>query len=334
MLSKLLLILLLSVLSLQADWSEYKRLFIANDGRVIDKANGGITHSESIGYAMYLALENRDLVTFSKVDTWQKNNLGRNKFGLVPWKWGKDSLGVWHILDTNNASDGDLWIAYDYLLMYEITKNREYKNTALELMKSIQEHLLVKKAGSVYLLPGKDGFEKKESLELNLSYYLFFIFEKFSKYDKNGGWMKLRDDGITLLKRSRFGSMALPADWILYNKYTQEVHPSKNRAFGYDAIRIPFNILKSDIQEKKSLLTPYKNYVNAMKSAETIFGICSFADKSISLQNYSYGHLSIYNMIDKYFNKSESFSKKLYSLKEKHKDDYYSYSLYLFTTAR
>jgi len=329
MLSKILFAFFLLTMSLQASWSEYKKLYISKDGRVVDRANSDITHSESIGYALYLALQNGDFETFSSIYLWYKNNLKKNQYGLVSWKWGKDKQNNWHILDTNNATDGDLWIAYDNLLMYEISKGEIYKSEALKLMENIKKQLLVKEAGSVYLLPGKVGFESKNSIEINLSYYLFFIFDKFGEYDDDTIWKQLKNDGITLLQKARFSSLKLNPDWISVDKNSQRVYVSKNNTFGYDALRIPFNILNSDIKNKKVLLQPYINYVNSMKMVDAVYGVCNLTKGSISLYNYSYAHLSIYNMLDKVFNKHQTFSKQLKKLKEQNRDDYYSYSIYL-----
>jgi len=332
MLNKLLFTLFLTTTVIQASWSEYKALYIAKDGRVIDKVNSNITHSEAIGYAMYLAVKNSDIKTFDKIKEWYSNNLTRNEFGLISWKWGKDKNNSWHVLDVNNASDGDLWIAYDNLLMFEKTKKLKYKQDAFAIIKSIKEHLIIKKNDMLYLLPAKMGFTTDHSIEINLSYYLFFIFDKFKKYDNDNIWTKLKEDGVKLLYKSRFTSLGLNADWIKIDKVTGKIQYTRNNAFGYDAIRIPFNILKSDIKEKDKLLEPYKNYMNAMKLSRSIFGVTDLKDGNISLYNYGYAHLSIYNMLDKYFNKEQSFSKKLNKLKGENKDDYYSYSIYLFTT--
>jgi len=332
MLSRLLFTLFIITSSLSASWSEYKADFIAKDGRVIDKVNGGVTHSEGIGYAMYLAIKSGDLETFGRIRSWYKNNLTKNEYGLFSWKWGEDKDGSWHVLDTNNASDGDLWIAYDNLLMYEITKEISYKNDALEIIKSIKKHLLIKHAGSLYLLPGKLGFNTKNTLEINLSYYLFFIFDKFKEYDNDAVWSRVKDDGINLLYKSRFTSLSLNADWIKIDKHNGEISTCRTDSFGYDAIRIPFNILKSEIPNKDKLLQPYKDYVDAMKKVSSIFGVTDLKDGKISLYNYSYGYLSIYNMIDEHFNKSHSFTQKLKKLKGENRDDYYSHSIYLFTT--
>jgi len=331
MLNRLLFTLVIITSTLNASWSEYKTDFIAKDGRVIDRVNGAVTHSEGIGYAMYFAIRSNDLETFKRINNWYKNNLKKNEYGLVSWKWGKDKDGSWHVLDTNNASDGDLWIAYDNLLMYEITKELSYKNDALLIMKSIKKQLIVKYDESLYLLPGKLGFNTKDSLEINLSYYLFFIFDKFKEYDSDEIWTQVKNDGVALLYKSRFTSLSLNADWIKIDKHNGKISTSKTNSFGYDALRIPFNILKSDIQNKAKLLEPYKNYVDSMKKVSSIFGVTDLKDGRISLYSYSYGHLSVYNMIDKYFNKSSSFTQKIKKLKGENRDDYYSHSIYLFT---
>ncbi len=320
-------------ISLHASWSEYKALFIAEDGRVIDRVNSDITHSESIGYAMYLALQHNDLESFKKIHLWYTNNLTKNEFGLLSWKWGKEKDGTWGTLDMNNASDGDLWIAYDNILMYEKTQNDSYKKEAMTLIKNIKKHLVIEQAGSLYLLPGKKGFEHKDSIVINLSYYLFFIFDKFRKYDKDAIWEQLQKDGIALLYKARFTPLQLNPDWVSINKHNSKVTLAKNASFGFDAIRIPYNILKSEIKEKDKLLQPYQNYVDAMKKSGAIFGVSDLKNGTISIYNYSFAHLSVYNMIDKYFNKQESFSAQLNQLKGERKDDYYSYSIFLFTAS-
>lgn len=333
MLNKLFFTLIISTLSLYGSWSEYKNLFIAEDGRVIDKVNNNITHSESIGYAMYLSIKNNDLETFKKIHSWYKNNLTKNKFGLISWKWGQSEDASWKTLDFNNASDGDLWIAYDNLLMYEKTQEARYKDDALLLMKNIKKHLIINHRDSLYLLPGKIGFNTEKDFQINLSYYLFFIFDKFTQYDDDSVWINLKKDGLLLMENSRFSSLNLHADWININKNTLEITTWKNNSFAYDALRVPLNILLSDIKNKDQLLQPYKNYVNAMKTTQNVYGVVNLKDGSIQLNNYSYAHLSVYNMIDKHFNGHSSFSQKINTLKGKRKNDYYSYSIHLLSTS-
>jgi endoglucanase len=332
MLNRSLFILLILIFPLYASWDEYKERFLLEDGRIIDKKNCDITHSEAIGYSMYLALKNKDLKSFKKIYHWYKKNLLKNSFGLISWKWGQDKSGKWHILDNNNATDGDLWIAYDNLLAYEITQNEKYKKEALVLMNSIKKNLFLKNKAKIYLLPAHYGYENKKSFEINLSYYLFFIFDKFFKIDHDIVWKQLKEDGISLLLEARFTPLKLHSDWIKIDKKSAKISLSKNNLFGYDAIRIPLNILMSDIENKDMLLHSYKVYVDGMKKMHLIFGVSNLKKGTVSIYNYAYAHLAIYDQIDYYFYKQNSFIKELEELKRIKKDDYYSYSLYLIST--
>jgi len=332
MLSRVVSVFLLLTLCLNASWVEYKARYIEADGRVIDRMNSDITHSEGVGYAMYFALKNNDIECFKKIHNWYKNNLAINKYNLIGWKWGRDKADRWHMLDTNNATDGDLWIAYDNLLAFEITKDLRYKEEGVKLIKSIKQNLLLKNNNHLYLLPGKVGFEDDESFEVNLSYYLFFVFDKFMQYDNTKIWQKLKQDGIALLYDSRFSTLKLNANWIKIDKKSGKISLSRDNSFGFDALRIPYNILKSDIKNKESLLLPYKRYVDAMRDAKVVFGVSELKSGNISLYNYSYAQLCIYGMIERYYYHKNSFEEEINRLKRQNKNDYYSYSIYLFTT--
>lgn len=88
----------------------------------------------------------------------------------------------------------------------------------------------------------------------------------------------------------------------------------------------------SDIENKDMLLHSYKVYVDGMKKMHLIFGVSNLKKGTVSIYNYAYAHLAIYDQIDYYFYKQNSFIKELEELKRIKKDDYYSYSLYLIST--
>jgi endoglucanase len=331
MIKKIFILFFFFYSSLYGDWNEYKTLFITDDGRVMDKTNKNITTSESIGYGMYLALIHEDTKTFEKIYKWYHNNLPFNKDGLIPWKWGESANGEWKLLDDNSASDGDLWITYCNLLIYEKTKEERYKKEAFFLMQNIKKSLLSYNGDHVLLLPAEKGFETKEKVIVNLSYYLFFIFEKFTEYDKDRVWKQLQREGSLLIQKARFTPLALNADWVSIQKKDFSISLAKNKSFGYDALRIPLNIIKSSLPDKNKLLAPYKHYIDAMKAAGTIFGTVNLQDGVISIYNYSYAQVAIYRMIEKYFTQESIFEKKFRQIQGEHKDDYYAYSIYLFT---
>ena len=48
-------------------WKQYKHNFITVDGRVVDRFNKNISHSESVGYGMFFAVSYNDNKTFNKI---------------------------------------------------------------------------------------------------------------------------------------------------------------------------------------------------------------------------------------------------------------------------
>jgi endoglucanase len=56
-------------------WRIYADRFITADGRVVDNANGNVSHSEGQGYAMLLAERLDDRDTFAKIWLWTKQSV-------------------------------------------------------------------------------------------------------------------------------------------------------------------------------------------------------------------------------------------------------------------
>jgi len=77
-------------------WRQYKKRFVTSEGRVVDNANGGISHSEGQGYAMLIAERLDDRPTFEAIWRWTQTNLLVRGDGLAAWRW---SPQVPHVAD-------------------------------------------------------------------------------------------------------------------------------------------------------------------------------------------------------------------------------------------
>ncbi|MDQ7046284.1 MAG: glycosyl hydrolase family 8 [Sulfurovum sp.] len=194
----------------------------------------------------------------------------------------------------------------------------------ISIIKAIEKHLIVRQKEKLFLLPGKEGFQEKGKLIINLSYYRFDIFDAFAKEHPDGLWRDLARDGEWLLHHSLFTPLKLPSDWISIDA-NLTVFPYKNKTFGYDAIRIPLNILQSRLPTRESLLQPYRDYVGMMKAGDMPLGTVQLEKGTIGLYDYGYGHLAIYDTLLP----KPIFSKKLKIMIGDDKDDYYAYALYL-----
>ena len=109
------------------------------------------------------------------------------------------------------------------------------------------------------LLPGNEGFEQKDHLILNLSYWIFPALKEFDQIDPDPVWHELHESGLTLINRARFGQWKLPSDWISLTP-DGEIELAKDfpPRFSYDAIRVPLSLLWAQVADQ-NLLEPFQN---------------------------------------------------------------------------
>lgn len=94
-------------------WERFKQDYISDGGRVIDPSDARqITTSEGQSYALFFALAANDRDAFKTVLSWTQNNTAEGDLSarLPAWLWGRKNETEWTVLDTNSASDADIWI--------------------------------------------------------------------------------------------------------------------------------------------------------------------------------------------------------------------------------
>ena len=247
-------------LSFNEKWELYKKIFISHDGRVIDFQNNSISHSEAQGYGMLLSLMFNDRETFEKIWEWTKNNLKvRKSDALLAWSWGKHISEKWTILDYNNATDGDILVAYSLCLAYKNWRKTEYLDEAKKIIKDIKALLIIKKDDKFYLLPGYFGFYKDDFLIINPSYYVLPAIKAFSDCEDKDFWNEFYEESLNFLINLNFGNFNLPADWVIVKDGKSSIISEKTESFGIEAIRI---ILYSAMINDKAILNKFSEYLN------------------------------------------------------------------------
>ncbi len=197
-------------------WERYTARFLEGSGRVIDRSSGDRTTSEGQAYAMFFALVVNDRKTFDKLLRWTEDNLagGDLTARLPAWSWGKTSTGEWKQLDTNSASDADLWLAYDCLEAGRLWKDDRLLKlgTVMAERVSHSEVVLVPSVGAV-LLPGPQGFHPSTAAYvLNPSYTPPQVLARIRQEVPNGPWASLQQSLPALLGHGAPAGFA--ADWI------------------------------------------------------------------------------------------------------------------------
>lgn len=257
------------------DWARFRTRFILPDGRLVDHEQDNMSHSEGQGIALLLAVHYDDSETFAKLWGWTQANLQTRPDSLLTWSWSPDN----GIGDHNNATDGDLLVAWALARAGKRWGNQAYLDQGRAIARDIRMKLVRKDRRGLVLLPGMKGFEKSDYVILNLSYWVFPAFSALERLDPAPEWGMLRNTGVTLIKESRFGRWGLPADWIALGEELA-LAPGFSGRFGYDAVRIPLYLIWDGL-DTAAMLEPYRSFWSYFNGAGFTPAWTSLTDDSI-----------------------------------------------------
>nr|CAD6596770.1 endoglucanase [Rhizobium sp. Khangiran2] len=240
-------------------WESYKTRFLDKTGRIIDNGNGGISHSEGQGYGLLLAFLANSPADFEQLWTFTKTELLIRADGLAAWKWDPNAKP--HVTDLNNASDGDLLIAYALAMAGAAWDRQDYLGAAAAIARSILDKLVVERGGRIILLPAAEGFDTDERADgpvINPSYWIYEAFPVMEILAPSDRWKRLQEDGLTLLSMMRFGPRNLPSEWV---SLARQPKPAEGFPieYGYNAIRIPLYLLRAPSDRRQLAQQLQKN---------------------------------------------------------------------------
>ncbi|MDR4507365.1 MAG: glycosyl hydrolase family 8 [Candidatus Brocadiaceae bacterium] len=312
-------------------WEEFQSNFLTQDGRVIDYYNNQCSHSEGQGYGMLLATMHSDKKVFDAIWQWTKENIGVRGDSLFAWKWGERMKGKWGVMDYNNATDGDVLIAYALLKADELWPGNNYKDEGLLIIESVRKNLIIERNGQKFLLPGYYGFIRENGFIVNPSYIVFPAYREFAKADDKHFWQQVYRDSLDLVTKSCFGSLQLPADWIIVRKADTAIFSEKKPYFGYEAIR---TFLYLSWEEDAQLPDGLERMLYMYKKLDYIPLWVDLISDGISLESAPAGFYAVFARAAEKLGK-KNISKKLFQeARERlgnNKKDYYSYCLYLLS---
>jgi len=263
-----------------AEWGLYQQLFITAEGRVIDTGNVDVSHSEGQGIGLLLSVHNQDRAVFDRIWQWTRTNLQTRNDKLFSWKWVPAGGTA---ADPNNATDGDLFIAWALYRAGRQWNEASYLEAAREISRDVRAKLLRPSPYGLLLLPGEQGFVKDGQFTVNLLYWMFPALQDFNRLDPAPEWGQLIESGLKLLQTGRFGRWQLPADWVrLANK--PEIASDFKPHFGYDAIRIPLYLIWAKLDTPDNL-KPFRDFWGYFKSASFVPAWSNLTDDSVDSYN-------------------------------------------------
>jgi endoglucanase len=263
-----------TALAVSADWpawEQFRRKFVSPDGRVIDVgSDDDRTVSEGQSYGLFFALVANDRASFDRLLHWTENNLAAGDLTahLPAWLWGRGQDGKWGVLDSNAASDADLWIAYALLEAGRVWNERSYTARGAALARRVldEETARVPQLG-LTLLPGPTGFHPEADLwRVNPSYAPVQVLRGLaSALPSDRRWQALVDSSARMLVDS--APQGFSPDWSLYRAGKGFLpDPATHAESAYNAIRVYLwiGMLNGNDPLKSRLLnhfTPFARYV-------------------------------------------------------------------------
>lgn len=242
-------------------WAQFRQAYVSEGGRVIDPSDARkITTSEGQSYALFFALAANDRATFNRLLTWTQDNLAQGDLRqhLPAWLWGQKDGESWTVLDTNSASDADLWITWTLLEAGRLWKAQNYTDIGKALLQRIAKEEVAKVPGlGSMLLPGKVGFAEENAWRFNPSYLPPQLATYFSRF--GAPWSTLRETNLRLLLET--APKGFSPDWVQYQKDKGwQLKPEKPLVGSYDAIRVYLwvGMMHDKDPQKARLLTRFK----------------------------------------------------------------------------
>ena len=227
-----------SAMATSLDWSTFKARFMAQDGRIIDTGNHNISHTEGQGFSMLFAVAANDKRSFDQIWHWTRKYLRDPKSGLFYWRY--NPIAANPVADKNNASDGDVMIAWALLKAAHRWHVPQYLTESDTIVKAVLKYVVVDVANYKVMLPGRYGFENDTSVTLNPSYFIFPAWRDFERRTHLATISQLIDDSQRLMNNINWGTYRLPTDWISLSR-TGTTSPASAwpARVSYDAIRVP-----------------------------------------------------------------------------------------------
>ncbi len=312
-----------------SEWTYFKEHFISGDGRVIDPVQNDISHSEGQGYSMLLAVKFEDRPLFDKLSQWTANNLQVRRDALSAWGWGKRPNEEWSVIDYNNATDGDVLIAYALIQAGQKWKQKSYTQRAGAIVQSLRTHTAVKLNDRTFLLSGYNGFADAKGLVLNPSYQILSAYQAFAKIDDQQFWEKIHKDAQYLLDESSRNTASLPADWVLAEPSGNlKIDADKSTRFGYEAIRVLLYLAWAKLPPPAGA----KNVLDYYQKHGRIPVWYDLTKEEISDETASAGFYAIFARAAEQLGNTDLATRLKEEAKQRlqnEKNDYYSHALYL-----
>ncbi len=245
-------------------WEAWKAAYLRNDGRVVDGLQGDASHSEGQAYGALLATEFSDPFTLEKIVAWSEANLAVRGDGLMAWRYMPDADNP--VEDFNNASDGDLFMAWALVRAAKQFNHAPYLTKATKIAEALAARCIVANPANpaeTLFLPGAQGFVQKDRVVFNPSYIMPRAMQEVAE-----------ETGVTELARAaqdaEFIMLGLAEsgpipDWVQADSTGLSPATGFSVNVGYEAMRIPLYFIWSGLGHHPAVTQMERVYSRTVK---------------------------------------------------------------------
>jgi endo-1,4-beta-D-glucanase Y len=258
----------------EREWADYAARFVSSDGRIIDDGNGNISHSEGQGYGLLLAYLAGNRPDFERIWSFTQRELLIRDDQLAAWSWDPNKKP--NITDLNNASDGDILIAYALAQAGNAWNEARFLRSAATIATALGQTSVIDYHGEKLLMPGVVGFganARKDGPVVNPSYWIFEAFPVLARLAPETDWQAVADSGKRIIAKSALGTHMLPAEWL---SLASAPKPARGfpAEFGYNALRIPLYLMRA-MDSDTALLKRLRDGMSGTDGALMLYNLVS-----------------------------------------------------------
>lgn len=263
---------------------QHKYIFKTPQGRYVNtssRSENGVALSEAQGYGMLISvLNDQDKSSenqFYDLYTYYKHHRVKGTY-LMSWRYTNGAKQQKQADLKNNATDGDLYIAYALILASEKWSQHRsvYESAAKQILDDILKYNVNYNNNILTVGNWADGSSKYQNL-MRTSDVLPSFFDKFYEFSQNSQWLTIKNKMLdSLYQASLKSNVGLVPDFIQVtndNKvksltYGKNVKLNKHDDdYYYNAFRIPYNLaLDKDRSSKENqILIKLMNFFSSLE---------------------------------------------------------------------
>jgi endoglucanase len=211
--------------------------YVAADGRVVRRDQGGDTVSEGQAYAMLLTAEGGDRERFRRVWKWTRAHLQRRD-GLLSYRWRRGA-----VVDPQPAADADLDAARALLIAGRRFRDPALRRAGVRIGTSILARETRPTALGPVLVAGPWAAQPRV---VNPSYFSPAAFQALARATGDPRWSQLEFTSYRIVDQLTAAPPDVPPDWATVDAsghaFPREAPTGESPRFGFDALRVPIRM--------------------------------------------------------------------------------------------